>query len=100
MKKANKGNLPAMILLFMLLILWQLGAMKVNAAYILPTPLGIVNKLWELRAVLFAVHLPATMGVRRPTAIKMEEDVMPGTMKLRPHSTPQNTKPKKLAGIS
>ena len=63
MKKANKGNLPAMILLFMLLILWQLGAMKVNAAYILPTPLQILNKLWELRKVLFTVHLPATMNV-------------------------------------
>ena len=63
MKKANKGNLPAMILLFALLILWQLGAMKVNAAYILPTPLQILEKLWELRKVLFTVHLPATMGV-------------------------------------
>ena len=63
MKKANKGNLPAMILLFALLILWQLGAMKVNAAYILPTPLQILEKLWELRKVLFTVHLPASMGV-------------------------------------
>ena len=63
MKKANKGNLPAMILLFALLVLWQLGAMKVNAAYILPTPLQILDKLWELRGVLFTVHLPATMGV-------------------------------------
>ena len=63
MQKANKGNLPAMILLFVLLILWQLGAMKVNAAYILPTPLQILDKLWELRKVLFTVHLPATMGV-------------------------------------
>lgn len=63
MKKANKGNLPAMILLFVLLILWQLGAMRVNAAYILPTPLQILKKLWELRKVLFTVHLPATMGV-------------------------------------
>ena len=63
MEKANKGNLPAMILLFALLILWQLGAMKVNAAYILPTPLQILDKLWELRKVLFTVHLPSTMGV-------------------------------------
>jgi len=63
MKKANKGNLPAMLLLLALLMLWQLGAMKVNAAYILPTPLQILKKLWELRKVLFTVHLPATMGV-------------------------------------
>ena len=63
MKKANKGNLPAMILLFLLLFLWQLGAMRLNAAYILPTPLQILEKLWELRGPLLAVHLPATMGV-------------------------------------
>ena len=63
MKRANKGNLPAMILLFLLLMLWQLGAMRLNAAYILPTPLQILEKLWELRVPLLAVHLPATMGV-------------------------------------
>ena len=63
MKKVCKGNLPAMIFLFFLLMLWQLGAMKVNAAYILPTPIQILKKLWELRIVLFTVHLPATMVV-------------------------------------
>nr|MDD6335184.1 ABC transporter permease [bacterium] len=63
MKKRGKGNLPALIMLFALLMLWQLGAMKVNAAYILPTPLQILQKLWELRAPLFTVHLPATMLV-------------------------------------
>ena len=63
MKRANKGNLPAMILLFLLLFLWQLGAMRLNAAYILPTPLQILEKLWELRVPLLSVHLPATMGV-------------------------------------
>ena len=63
MKKVCKGNLPAMIFLFSLLMLWQLGAMKVNAAYILPTPIQILKKLWELREILFTVHLPATMLV-------------------------------------
>ena len=63
MKKRGRGNLPAMIVLFALLMLWQLGAMTVNAAYILPTPLQVLQKLWELRAVLFTVHLPATMLV-------------------------------------
>ena len=32
MKKANRGNLPAMLLLLAVLMLWQLGAMEVNAA--------------------------------------------------------------------
>lgn len=52
-----------MIFLFVLLMIWQLGAMKVNAAYILPTPVQILRRLWELRVALFTVHLPATMLV-------------------------------------
>ena len=63
MKQANRGNLPALIFLFVLLLLWQLGAMEVNAAYILPTPIQILQRLWELRVPLFTVHLPATMAV-------------------------------------
>ena len=63
MKQANRGNLPALIFLFVLLLLWQLGAMKVGAAYILPTPIQILQRLWELRVPLFTVHLPATMAV-------------------------------------
>ena len=63
MKKACKGNLPALLFLFALLMLWQLGAMKIDASYILPTPMQILKKLWELRNILFTVHLPATMEV-------------------------------------
>lgn len=63
MRKTCKSNLPALIFLFALLMFWQLGAMKVNAAYILPTPIQILKKLWELRVILFTVHLPATMLV-------------------------------------
>jgi putative hydroxymethylpyrimidine transport system permease protein len=63
MKKSCRSNLPALVFLFALLMLWQLGAMKVNAAYILPAPMQILKKLWELRVVLFTVHLPATMLV-------------------------------------
>ena len=60
---AGRQNLPALILLFCLLAAWQLGAMGINAAYILPTPVQILKKLWELREILFTVHLPATMKV-------------------------------------
>ena len=63
MRKACKGNLPALLFLFALLMLWQLGAMKIDASYILPTPMQILRKLWELRNILFTVHLPATMEV-------------------------------------
>ena len=30
---------------------------------ILPTPIQVIQKLWELREPLFMVHLPATMSV-------------------------------------
>lgn len=59
----NKINLPSLILTFILLIIWQAAAMGINAAYILPTPIQVIKKLWELRVPLFTVHLPATMGV-------------------------------------
>ncbi|MFR3922174.1 MAG: hypothetical protein ACLTYN_09615 [Dysosmobacter welbionis] len=38
MKKTCKANLPAMIFLFALLILWQAGAMGLDAAYICRLP--------------------------------------------------------------
>ncbi|MEG2175856.1 MAG: ABC transporter permease [Oscillibacter sp.] len=63
MRRACRGNLPAMAFLLALVMLWQLGAMGLNAAYILPTPIQILQKLWELRVPLFTVHLPATLGV-------------------------------------
>ena len=58
-----KRYLPSVLFLAALLLLWQLGAGRMDAAYILPTPIGILRKLWELREPLFAIHLPATMKV-------------------------------------
>lgn len=63
MKNTCKNQLPALIVVFALLILWQMGAMHMNAAYILPSPTQILQKLWELRVPLFTAHLPATMQV-------------------------------------
>ena len=40
MKK--NANLPALIFLFVLLVIWQAGAMGMNAAYILPSPTQIL----------------------------------------------------------
>lgn len=54
---------PSVVFLAVLLFLWQFGAGMMNAAYILPTPTGILKKLWELREPLFLIHLPATMKV-------------------------------------
>ena len=58
-----KKNLPSIILMIVLLGLWQIIAMIINAHYILPSPIQILVKLWQLREPLFTVHLPATMGV-------------------------------------
>ncbi|MCQ4725437.1 ABC transporter permease [Anaerotignum faecicola] len=58
-----KKNIPAIILFAALLAVWQAAAMAVGAHYILPSPVQIIKKLWDLRVPLFTVHLPATMGV-------------------------------------
>lgn len=56
-------NLPAAILVLALLMIWQGAAMKMDAAYILPSPTQVAWRLWELREPLFTAHLPATMEV-------------------------------------
>lgn len=58
-----KKNLSALVLMFVLLIGWQATAMGIDAAYILPTPIQVLQRLWELRESLLTVHLPATMTV-------------------------------------
>ena len=63
MKNRAKANLPAAILMLCLLMIWQGAAMGVDAAYILPSPVQVVQKLGELRVPLFTAHLPATMEV-------------------------------------
>ena len=62
-ENTNRANLPAAILVFALLMVWQMAAMGMDAAYILPSPVQVVQKLWELRGPLFTAHLPATMSV-------------------------------------
>lgn len=63
MKRSCKNSLPALVLVFVLLLVWQMGAMRLNAAYILPSPMQILTRLWELRGPLLTAHLPATMSV-------------------------------------
>lgn len=56
-------NKSSVILTIVMLFFWQLLAMILNAAYILPTPIQVLSKLWELKDVLIFVHLPATFAV-------------------------------------
>lgn len=63
LKNNSRANLPAAILVFILIMIWQGAAVGVDAAYILPSPIGVVVRLWELRRELICSHLPATMEV-------------------------------------
>lgn len=58
-----KKSMPSIIVTIVLFVIWQIIAVKMNASYILPSPLEILKKIWELRDILIGVHLPATMGV-------------------------------------
>lgn len=58
-----KNNLAAGVLMLVFLMIWQGTAMGIDAAYILPTPIQVLQRLWELRVPLVTVHLPATMTV-------------------------------------
>ena len=57
----KNANLPALLFLFILLVIWQAGAMGMDASYILPSPTQILVRMWELRGPLLTAHLPATL---------------------------------------
>ena len=54
---------PSVALTIFLILLWQVAAIIISAAYILPSPIQILVKIWDLRKNLFLVQLPATMSV-------------------------------------
>jgi putative hydroxymethylpyrimidine transport system permease protein len=58
-----KKYIPAISTAIIFLILWEIVALVIDAMYILPPPSSIVKKIWELRDILFTVHLPATFSV-------------------------------------
>ena len=59
-----KKNLPSIILTTILLLIWQGIAMIIDAHYILPSPVQIMSKLYELREPLLKVHLPVASHVQ------------------------------------
>ncbi|WP_293720238.1 ABC transporter permease [uncultured Cetobacterium sp.] len=59
MKKFNPGTLS--ILIFFMC--WEVLGKAINKAYILPTPLNILIKIWTLKKSLFLTHLPATLTI-------------------------------------
>jgi putative hydroxymethylpyrimidine transport system permease protein len=63
MKTNLKDMLAPLALVLLLLAAWQWIAGSVGLAFVLPSPTQVMAKLWELREVLFTVHLPATLLV-------------------------------------
>ena len=63
MRNNARSNIPALIIFFALLVIWQGAAMGIDAAYILPSPVQVLEKVWELREPLFTAHLPYTLSV-------------------------------------
>ncbi|WP_216828159.1 ABC transporter permease [Alkalihalobacterium elongatum] len=61
--KQLKYYLSSVILLFILLLGWEISAIQVNKPFILPSPTLIFAKMVELHEVLFKVHLFATLEV-------------------------------------
>ncbi|MED4532999.1 ABC transporter permease [Metabacillus fastidiosus] len=49
------------LLVLILLVIWQITASMMNMAFILPSPLQVVEKLWGIGDILLTVHLPATL---------------------------------------
>lgn len=62
MSPAKKKALGVGFAVF-LLAFWEVLALLIHKSYLLPTPVQVLAHIWENRAELFAVHLPATMLV-------------------------------------
>ncbi len=54
-------NLSSLFIFVLILSLWELGARWLDKAFILPSPIQILGRLWELKEVLFLQHLPVTL---------------------------------------
>lgn len=59
--KYGKQWMAPFLLVSFLLIIWQVVGMFVGLTFILPTPIQVVVRLWDLKEILFFVHLPATL---------------------------------------
>ena len=56
-----RKNWPALLSAAIILAAWQLAANRINMGHILPGPVQIIKRTWELRESLFLHHLPSTL---------------------------------------
>ncbi|MDQ0256976.1 putative hydroxymethylpyrimidine transport system permease protein [Evansella vedderi] len=61
--KRLKDFIAPSLLVFALIVCWEMIARFIGMAFILPSPTQVVVKLWELKNILLLVHLPATLQV-------------------------------------
>ena len=54
-------NTSSLLIVIAFLSLWEIGARLIDKAFILPSPIQIAAKLWELKEVLILNHLPVTL---------------------------------------
>ncbi|NYF25251.1 ABC transporter permease [Sporosarcina sp. JAI121] len=54
-------NMTSPLIVIMFLSCWELGARLYDKAFILPSPIQIFIRFWELKKVLLLQHLPATL---------------------------------------
>ncbi len=60
MKRWNSYFAPFLLIL-VFFVGWQFVGMMIAMPFILPTPIQVLAKLWDLKEILFLVHLPATL---------------------------------------
>lgn len=54
-------NTASFIIVVIFLAVWEVVARVIDKAFILPSPIQVVIRLWELKDILFLVHLPVTL---------------------------------------
>jgi putative hydroxymethylpyrimidine transport system permease protein len=59
--KHVSNTIAPLLVVAIFLVVWQVIGMIVAMTFILPTPIQVVAKLWELKEILLFVHLPATL---------------------------------------
>lgn len=62
MRGWKHGIAPGLVI-GVLVGVWEVSARVVNIPFILPSPSGIIVRLWELKWVLMFDHLPPTLGI-------------------------------------
>ncbi|ARK30434.1 ABC transporter permease [Halalkalibacter krulwichiae] len=58
-----KNYYTSILVVFVLFISWELIARLIGMAFILPSPIQVMVKLWDIRELLFWVHLPSTLAI-------------------------------------